>query len=161
MTPSAALATLAEPAVIVESKLFGPLTVSEDEIFRLGAGLFGFPECRSWILLSAEREGVYWLQSVEHAALAFVLLDPFTYFDGYSLALGAADRADLAVTNSSDVAILAIVTLPGNPDHVPTANLRGPLALNMQARVGKQLALDGAEYDVRAPVDFGATTPAG
>lgn len=161
MTPSAALATVGDPFVIVESKLFGPLEVAEDEIFQLAAGLYGFPECRSWVLLSAERDGIYWLQSVEHSTLAFVLLDPFTYFEGYSLALGAADRADLAVNDSADVAILAIVTLPATSGDVPTANLRGPIALNMRARVGQQLALDGTEYDVRAPVDFGARTAAG
>lgn len=161
MSSSAALATPLVSNVIVESSLFGPVTVQEEEIFRFGGGLFGFPECRSFVLLSAEREGVYWLQSVEHAALAFVLVDPFAFFEGYSVELGGADRAELGVEDSSEVAILAIVTLPRSAGEAATANLRGPIALNTSARSGKQLVLEDAEYDFRAPVVFDTPTAAG
>jgi flagellar assembly factor FliW len=145
------------PLVIVDSRLFGALTVAPEEVFHFPVGVYGFPECRSFVMLTAEREGFYWLQSVEHSALAFMLVDPFLYFEGYVVDLGATDRGDLQVTDAGDTAIFGIVTLPRSSDEPPTVNLQGPLALNMRARLGKQLALQDSDYGVRCPLDLAAS----
>jgi flagellar assembly factor FliW len=158
MSLALALAPELETVVIVESRLFGELTVSENEIFFFPSGLFGLPECRSFVMLPAERRGFYWLQSVEHSALAFMLVDPFLFFEGYSVDLGLADCADLVVESRSDAAILAIVTLPPTAHEKPTANLQGPLALNLQARRGKQLVIQESEYGVRCPIDVSTSS---
>jgi flagellar assembly factor FliW len=157
MSLAAALAPKVTPLVIVESKLFGNLTVAPEEAFFFPLGLFGFPECRSFVMLSAGREGFYWLQSVEHSALAFMLVDPFLHFDGYAVDLGATDRADLDVVDAADAAIFGIVTLPRSADEPPTVNLQGPLALNFRARRGKQLAVQDTEYGVRCPLELADT----
>lgn len=156
MSPALALAPQLPTLVIVDSKLFGPLTVSESEIFFFPSGVFGFPECRSFVMLPAEREGFYWLQSVEHSALAFMLVDPFLFFPGYAVELGFAERADLVVEDPADAAILAIVTLPRSAGDPATVNLQGPIAMNLHARRGKQLVLQDDEYGVRCPLDLSA-----
>ena len=140
--------------VIVDSQLLGPLTVSENEIFFFPSGLFGFPECRSFVMVPAERTGFYWLQSVEHSALAFMLVDPFLFFEGYAVDLGFSERADLVVENADDAAVLAIVTLPRSASEPATVNLQGPIALNLHARRGKQLVLQDNEYGVRCALDL-------
>lgn len=154
------MSSIAAPALektgsmIVHSDILGPLTISEEEILRFPAGLYGLPDCRSFVLLPAEREGLYWLQSVEHGPLAFVLADPFLFFPGYSAELSAAELAELKADEASQVAILAIVTLPPSREEHPTANLQGPLALNLAAGIGKQLALQESELGVRHPLDL-------
>jgi flagellar assembly factor FliW len=154
MSLAFALAPQIPTVVIVDSKLFGPLTVSENEIFFFPSGVFGFPECRSFVMVPAERPGFYWLQSVEHSALAFMLVDPFLYFEGYSVELGFNERADLVVEDAADAAILAIVTLPRSASEPATVNLQGPIALNLQARRGKQLVLQDEAFGVRCPLDL-------
>jgi flagellar assembly factor FliW len=152
MTPPAALAVAPAPAatlVTVRSDLLGPITVPEASLLDFTAGLFGFPECRSFVLVPAARDGVFWLQSADHSALAFLLVDPFMACDGYAVDLTAADLGELQATASADVAVLAIVTLPRDRSERPTANLQGPLALNLTDGRGKQLALNDKGYGVR------------
>ena len=162
MSSNAALALAEEvadaPQVTVHSELLGPLTVAVDSVFTFPTGLFGFPECRTFVLVPAGREGFYWLQSGEHATLAFLLADPFHFFAGYAVELSAGDRADLRVANAAEVAILCVVTLPQTRTESPTANLQGPIALNFSARLGRQLALSESEWGVRCHLEPNAAT---
>lgn len=137
--------------MIVHSEILGPVTVSDESLIHFPAGLFGFPACREFALIPAHRTGMFWLQSVEHAELAFVLVDPFEAFPGYSAEIGAADLVDLKADDPSQVAVLAIVTLPDSREGQPTANLQGPLALCLASRTGKQLALEDPTHGVRSP----------
>lgn len=145
--------------MIVDSALLGPLTVAEDEVLRFRKGLFGLPDCRSFVLLPADREGLYWLQSVDHAELAFLLADPFEFFDGYSAEVTPADLQELGAGDASEVAVLAIVTLPESRDGKPTANLQGPLAMNLGGRSGKQLALQDERFGTRCAFDLLRPSP--
>lgn len=142
--------------MIVESKILGSLDVPEEAIIRFPSGLFGFPERHRFAFLPANREGTYWLQSVDDAYLAFVLIDPFVFFPGYAADLPPAELAELGSREGAgDVAVLAIVTLPPSRDAKPTANLQGPVALSLQSRLGKQLALEDASFGVRCEFDLG------
>ena len=146
---SAALATRAP--VIVPSDILGNLTVPEEEIIHFRTGLVGLPDCRSFVLLRTERPDSFWLQSVEHSALAFLLVDPFVFFDGYAVEVGPAEMAEIGATEDSDIVLLSIVTLPANRGGDPTANLQGPLAINLDARRGRQMVVEGETFGVRHP----------
>lgn len=158
MSPNAALAVVeALPASRpehVSSDLLGPLAVARDAIFTFAEGVFGFPECRRFALLAAGRPGVYWLQSLEHGTLTFLLADPFRFVPGYSVELGDADQVELGAHEPADVAMLCIVTLPRTRDERPTANLQGPLAFNMRTQDARQLALGDARWGVRWALDL-------
>lgn len=160
MSPNAALALVeetpaAERLVTVDSDLLGPLTVPARGIFTFPSGMFGFPECRRFALVPAGREGLFWLQSLEHATLAFLLADPFHFFPTYSVELSAGDRAELAVTEAADVAVLCVVTLPRRRDEAPTANLQGPVALSFRSGLARQLALGESTWGTRRALDLG------
>ena len=157
MSSIAALAFAEEvadaPQVTIRSELLGDLTVAADSVFDFPVGLFGFPECRQFVLVPAGRDGFFWLQSLEYATLAFLLADPFQFFPGYAVELSAGDRADLRVATAAEVAILCVVTLPQTRTELPTANLQGPIALNFSARLGRQLALSESEWGVRCHLE--------
>jgi flagellar assembly factor FliW len=142
--------------MIVQSDLLGALEVKPEELIFFPGGMFGFPECRMFVLVPATRDGLYWLQSTDHGTLAFLLADPFVFFDEFVVELSQADRAELQVAAPGDVVILSIVTLPRSRDHLPTANLQGPLAINLTARRAKQLALADSEFGIRAPLSLEA-----
>ena len=79
---------LAAPPMIVQSDLLGTLTCEPEDIVEFPTGLFGFPDCHGFLLLPVgDDSGLYWLQSVDSTALAFLLVDPFRYFDGYAVDL--------------------------------------------------------------------------
>lgn len=154
MTSSSARAFASDPHMVVHSDLLGTLPVLPEEVIDFPTGIFGFPECRAFVLVPAAREGMFWLQSVDHGTLVFLLVDPFLFFDDYVVDLGSAERAELQVEEAADVVILTIVTLPRSQEELPTTNLQGPLALNLRTRRGKQLAVSDRDLGVRRPVDL-------
>ncbi len=140
--------------VTVDSDLLGPLTLAPEQLVRFPTGLFGFPDARRFALLPAERDGMYWLQAAEQSALIFLLIDPFRFVEGYAVDVAAPDLADLQADAASEIAILAIVTLPRRRIESPTANLQGPLALNLKGGLAKQIAVADESWDVRHPIDL-------
>ena len=97
--------------VTVASSLFGEIQVRRDDVINFPAGLLGFPECRNFALIAAQSDGTYWLQSIEHPVLVFLLVDPFVAFRDYVVDLAPADMASLRVQNPAEVAV-SIVTCP-------------------------------------------------
>lgn len=135
----------------VPSDVLGTLTVPADEMFTFATGLFGFEACRRFVLVPAGREGLYWLQSAELSALAFLLVDPFERQPGYSADLPDADLAHIDVTSADELLVLAIVTL-AEPPRPCTVNLQAPLALNVRARQARQVVLPDERFGVRAEI---------
>jgi flagellar assembly factor FliW len=136
--------------MVVASRLFGPLTVAADACWEFPDGLLGFGNLRRFLLLPAAPAGVFWLQSVEEGALAFLAVDP-------ALATPAlAGRAAAAAGPAAppDAEVLALVTLPGTAGEPATMNLRGPLVLDVEGRRGRQVVLDDPQLDTRHPIDL-------
>jgi len=136
----------------ITSDLLGPLTIEPDAVLTFPEGLLGFPECRSFVLLPSEREHVYWLQSIEYTALAFLMVDPFVFFEGYTVDLSNTDVAVSTETERiapNELTVLAIVTLPADRGGKPTANLQGPVVFDMRAQQGRQVVIPESRYGIR------------
>jgi flagellar assembly factor FliW len=130
----------------VASDILGTLSIDSTSVLTFPRGLLGFPECRSFVLLPSERPHVYWLQSVDYSSLAFLLVDPFIFFEGYTLDLAATE---LHAVSPHEVSVLAIVTLPGEPGERPTANLQGPIVIATPRSEGRQVILPESSYGIR------------
>jgi len=148
MTSAALAYSMPAGPVTVHSDLLGPLTVNTDAVLTFPRGLLGFPECRKFVLMPSEREHVYWLQSVEYSTLAFLLIDPFVFFPGYTVDLAVSDLGKVA-TSPDEVMVLAIVTLPGAHSSAITANLQGPVVLNTRTQHGYQAVFSDVQYGIR------------
>lgn len=145
---SAAPAHSMPSTIAVTSDLLGTLTVEPSAVITFPKGLLGFPECRGFVLLLSERDHVYWLQSVDHAALAFLMIDPFVFFDGYTVDLAATEVAR-SVATPDDVTVLAIVTLPQNRANSATANLQGPVVISTRSAEGCQVVIADGRHGVK------------
>ncbi len=116
--------------------------------------MLGFPECRQFALLRGARDHLYWLQSLDYAALVFLLVDPFAVVSNYSVDVEPFQVSDLGGGDPSDIGVLAIVTLPTQRGELATMNLQGPLALNFRTRRAKQIICTDDTQGVRCPVDL-------
>jgi len=58
------------------------------------------------------------------------------------------DAAALGIEDPDDAGILAIVTLPARLEEM-TANLLGPIVVNVRTRRAKQVVLDDPRYHTR------------
>lgn len=132
----------------IASDLLGPLTAEPSAVIHFPRGLLGFPECRSFVLLPSERDHVYWLQSVDYSALAFLLIDPFVFFPGYTVDLDTTDVGRRPAA-PDDINVLAIVTLPQRPGEPPTANLQGPIVVDTRVAEGRQIVVPDSRYGIR------------
>lgn len=143
-----------QPAELsIDSKLLGDLVVPVEQVFAFETGILGFPDARSFALIPAERDGLFWLQSVEWPALTFLLLDPFTFVEGYTVELGPQELGALLPEDASQILVLSILTLPREQGDPATANLQGPVAFNLEQRTGRQVVIE-SPYGLRYPVQL-------
>jgi flagellar assembly factor FliW len=144
----------APEVLTVRSDLLGELHIRSEETLYFPAGILGFPECRRFALVRAEREGLFWLQSMEYATLVFLLVDPFAVVTDYSIDVAPSQIAELGAYRPADIGLLSVVTLPQRAGEQPTANLQGPIAINFATRTAKQLVLSETDFGVRCPIDL-------
>ena len=140
---------------VVRSDLLGDFTIHPNSAIEFPQGLLGLSEYRRFALVRAGSDTVYWMQSIDQSAILFLLVDPFAHFSEYSIEISPADVFELGATNPSDVVVLSIVTLPppGSTD-APTANLQGPVAINLRLGRGKQVICVDADHGVRRAIDL-------
>lgn len=138
--------------VTIESELLGTVTVRVEDTFEFEEGLLGFPEATRFALVHAEREGFFWLQSLDHSPLAFVLIDPFEFVSDFQVEIGDKELGELATEDAADIVILAILSLPRDEEGQATVNLQGPIVLNVRKGLGRQVVLADSSYGVRWPL---------
>jgi flagellar assembly factor FliW len=137
---------------------FGTLEIREDQIIRVPTGIIGFPEQKRYVLLEHQKDSAFlWFQAVDNEALAFVVMNPLLFQPDYAFELSSEDRQTLEIQNGQgEIQTLAIINMaPRGKDERAmeiTANLLGPIVINIQRRLAKQLILDGYPYSHRHPL---------
>ena len=154
MNTATALATTDTSERTIESALLGVLAVPENQMFGFEQGLLGFPEAKEFALVAARRDGMFWLQSCDFEALTFLLVDPFQYVQDYSVELGEPELGSMTPESHEQLLVLVILTLPRRPEDMATANLQGPLALNLRDRRGRQVVIADSPWGVRHSVQL-------
>jgi flagellar assembly factor FliW len=134
--------------VKVTTKAYGLVEVDERQRVSFPQGLFGFESYQDYVLLDAEREPFYWLQSVDSAQTAFILINPFLFRPDYEVNINNEEISDIGIKGPEKALIFAIVTIPtdGSP---MTANLQGPLVINRDTRAAKQVILADPRWKTR------------
>ena len=132
-----------------ETTRFGSIEVNSDEIFVFPDGLLGFPECTRYIFIDEEGTAPFRrMQSLDNAALAFVVIDPLSFKQDYSFQITKDDLAMVKSEDTQGLVVYAIVTMAKYLKDV-TVNLQGPLVINPSARLGHQFVLVNEEYTTR------------
>jgi len=136
----------------VKSTRFGEQEIEESKIIRMPAGMMGFAEAKRFVLLTPPKGGPFlWLQAVDDPDLAFVVVDAKECAPGYSFSLTEEEFKSLElVDQQSEVIFLLVVTMAPNPYDI-TVNLQGPVVLNPELMLARQIVLDGASYPTRHP----------
>ncbi len=148
--------------MLVQTERFGPIEVPEEKLLRMQKPILGFEEIETFFLVEQDEFHPFmWLQSVERPDLAFIVVNPVTFFPDYRIEVHAKEVGDLCITDVAGVETYVIVTVPENPRDI-SVNLQGPIVINTENNNAKQLVLVNSEYQVNhrlmdAPV--GDTAP--
>ena len=121
----------------VATKAFGIIDVDERQKIFIPQGLFGFENLKDYVLLDAEQDPFYWLQSADDQKIAFILIDPVVFRSDYKVIVSSDEIADIGLSSMEGALIFSVVTALG--DGKVTANLQGPLIINRDTKVGKQI----------------------
>ena len=126
----------------VVTKAYGEVPVLEKQIIEFPTGLYGFESLHSYALLDSHTPPFYWLQSVEDAELAFILINPYVVTREYVLDIPGEDLKLVGDPDPDDLLVFAIVTIPEDRRDI-SCNLQGPLIINRERRLGRQsISLD-------------------
>jgi len=108
----------------------------------LPAGLMGFPEVKNFELIHNFEELPFrWLRSQEDRSIAFVVIQPDGLIPDYELELSDEDAAEIGIDDPGDALVLNIVTLREGRPEGTTVNLIGPIVVNRESGVGRQVVL--------------------
>ncbi|WP_053360817.1 flagellar assembly protein FliW [Bacillus sp. FJAT-27251] len=138
----------------IQTVRFGEMEVDESRLITFEKGIPGFEEDKRYVLLPADEQGetpFFFLQSVERAELSLLLLDSFSFFEGYDVELGDSLIGKLEIEKPEDVLVLTTVTAKGGLKEA-TTNLKAPIVINHSKRLGMQVVLENKSYMVKQPL---------
>jgi len=136
----------------IASTRFGPLDVPADALLTFPSGLLGFPDWTRYVILDHDTDVPFkWLHCAEEASLAFVIIDPALFNEHYQVTISPEARGEVEGNEADELGLAVILTIPSDDPSAVTANLRGPLLMNLRTRLCKQLVLSD-DYPTRYPI---------
>jgi flagellar assembly factor FliW len=129
-----------------------PVFLPRGDELNFPAGLIGFPELTRFRLLEpTDAYPLKFLQPVGREDIHFVAIDVAAIQRGYQVPLSPDDAQALAIEDIADALVLALVVIPDDPRHM-TANLAGPILINLRTRLGRQVVLSTEHFPLKFPV---------
>jgi flagellar assembly factor FliW len=116
-------------------------------------GLPGFPGERRFALVRwGAFEGPYSLMvDLGNPDVRFLVMPPYVFFPDYVVDLDDSIAAKIHLDKAENCLLLVIVTLGSTPEEA-TANLLGPVVINLETHEGVQAVLAESGYSTRVPL---------
>jgi flagellar assembly factor FliW len=134
--------------------------LEESKPIEFPAGLIGLDEWKRFVLVRYPDSGPFCLlQSLDDAPVSLIVVDPRQIVPDYQISLAEADIQALqfpaehktVLLDSVDESVYCILSVQAEPFNV-TANLLGPIVINWQTGLGRQVILSNSGYDPRFPL---------
>ncbi len=127
----------------IETVRFGTLRLEADQLFLFPQGLIGMETLRQWALLpDPKNPSVAWLQSASRGDRAIALVSPRAFYDSYRVHVTRREMESLHVQPGADLYVMT--TVSGHVGKL-TTNLRAPLILNLDRRLGCQIITNDSQ----------------
>jgi flagellar assembly factor FliW len=75
------------------------------------------------------------------------VVNPIIFCADYRIEVNPKEIADLKIERLETVETYVVATIPSNPAEI-SINLQGPILINTENRLGRQLVLVNSKYDV-------------
>lgn len=148
-----ATCTETQGGITVSTSRFGQLSVNPEKIITMTSPFLGFPDSKRFIVKPHGEESPFlWLQSLDDPKLAFVVIQAALLIPQYQPEISGLTRQELQAPPEQPLEILLILTIPKENPEGMTANLLGPVAINSQMRLAKQVLQDPTRYEACWPV---------
>ncbi len=136
----------------IQTSRFGCIEIGQKDVVAFPEGILGFNHLRQFVILDDPSDEIFvWLQSCEQPEVAFPVLEPSFFSQGYTVSLAKRDRESLNLDEGSSPHILTVVTIPEDPSQM-TANLKAPVVINVNKKLGRQCVLQDNKLAIREPI---------
>ena len=136
--------------MLIQTSRFGAVEADESRFITFERGILGFPETKVYALVqTGEDSGFLWLQAVDRPDLAFVVCDPRLFVPDYRAPIRNEELEPIGLSDSESAQVFIIVN---KIDDVLTGNLQGPLVVNVETRLARQLVLSDKRFSTRHPL---------
>ncbi|MBP3239024.1 MAG: flagellar assembly protein FliW [Oribacterium sp.] len=147
----------------LDTKDYGTIEYEESDLIHFTDGLFGFNDLKDFIPLvldENEDNTILMLQSIENTDIAFVIINPFSLDPDYNPVLSPEELSYLGVKSEDDLSYYVICVLRNN--HLEnTVNMKAPVVINPDKRIGMQVILNQSEYEFRTKLSSFSTDQEG
>lgn len=132
----------------INTRQFGPMEIEDVRIYIMPGGMPGFRNMKRFAII--EREEIWpfsCYQSLDDPLLSFYIMRPSLFMADYKVDMRQGIReAGWEGDSPEDVKVYVIVnTSAGDPEKI-TANLIGPLLVNIRRLEAEQLVLHNSTY---------------
>jgi len=124
----------------VNTTRFGAVGIEADDILLFPSGLPGLDDLHHWVLLAdAENDALAWLQSVSCRDIALAVVSPRRFVADYQVRISRSELNPLQLEGESEAHVVVVV---GKTELSLTLNLKAPLIINLQRRLGRQVIVN-------------------
>ena len=141
--------------MLIKTKIFGEVEISDEKILTFENGIIGFPELKHFTLIHDEEKGtdagIRYFQSIEEPAFAMPVMNPLMVCENYNPQVNDELLTPLGELKDDNIIVLVTVTVPTDLTKM-TVNLQGPIIINADEKKGAQIIVEGNDYPVRFPI---------
>lgn len=136
--------------MIIKTDYHGEVEYETEDLVTIPDGLLGFTDLKYYVplCLNDEDDSLILMQSTERPEVAFIVMNPIFLCDDYYPSLTPEELSFLDVSDSGELSYSVICVLKDNYQD-NTVNLKCPLVINPQTRIGMQVILENSSYDFR------------
>jgi flagellar assembly factor FliW len=132
--------------MILETERFGKIELEESGIITFEQGIIGFEDLGRFVIIDyLEDSSLKWLQAIDDPKIAFVVCDPWTFFEDYDPRIEKEEKEEIGLAAGDAVTILCIVTVPKDISKT-SLNLLSPIIINQKKMKAKQIILYNSDY---------------
>ena len=130
----------------------GIIKVEKKNVVHLPLGLYGFEDYTDFALFDLKDcEPFRSMLSIQKGGPDFVVVESALIFEDYDPLDSIGPLDEFGLGNPVEIVFLSLVTLAENPEDI-TANLRGPILLNLATRKAIQVVLQDEKYSTKVPI---------
>ena len=119
-------------------------SIQSEKVFTFPKGIPGFEEYTTFKIFHKDdgKISAYWLESCEAPVVTFTLVDPTFYDLNYDLFLDDSEQEILKAEDPQSIGIFLMLKKKEEKlDEQLSANIGGPLIINVQEKLGLQKVL--------------------
>ncbi len=141
--------------MIVNTRVFGEVTIDDDKIIHFVNGIIGYPELTEFALIhdgeNGENAGIRWLQSMQKPEFALPVVDPLMILNNYDPEVNDELFISLGDMEYEEMLVLVTVTVPKDITKM-SVNLKAPIIINAKEKKACQIIVEGETYQVKYPI---------